>query len=188
MERAPLTGYAPETQWFRHNPTGIHGISHVTRVLFWADHLASLIAGPDSLRLPELRWAAVCHDVARENDGRDPEHGMRAAAWVREQLPLLRPAATAHVNLDLVAELCYWHLPPDRVTPRMTTELMILKDADALDRIRLGPYDLDPTRLRLARSHDLIEPAARLFEATGLGPGVDATSVLQAATALNLST
>jgi hypothetical protein len=44
---------------------------------------------------------------------------------------------------------CYcmrWHAPEDATCPLMTAELMVLKDGDSLDRVRLG--DFDPHYLR----------------------------------------
>ncbi|MCC6312595.1 MAG: HD domain-containing protein [Thermomicrobiales bacterium] len=169
-----LTRYLPEADWFRHNPYGIHGVAHAARVLVWSDTLAARMGGP--LRSEELRWAAACHDVGRVNDWTDPEHPARAAAWVAANLAALRPEAAAGFDLAFVAELCRWHTERDDRTMCRSPELDILKDADALDRARLG--DLDPNRLRLARAHDLIEPAARLFEATGSGPQATGLVVL----------
>jgi hypothetical protein len=39
----------------------------------------------------------------------------------------------------------------------------LLKDADALDRFRLGPYDLDKKYLRLPLTHLYIPHAKKLF-------------------------
>ena len=68
---------------------------------------------------------------------------------------------------------------PDRAIARLSLELVILKDADALDRARLG--DLDASRLRLARAQRLIEPAERLEEATNRYGTVTGMDVLRAA-------
>ncbi len=174
-----LLPYLPDPAWFAHDPFGIHGVAHVARVQAWAERIAHDVAGPGALRLAELRWAAACHDVGRHDDGIDPGHGDRSAAWVLANLAAARPDLTAGVDLAFIAELCRWHQPKDRDAERMTLELMILKDADALDRARL--YDLDPRKLRLARSRDLVAAAERLHEETGHGPGIDGAAVLAAA-------
>lgn len=46
----------------------------------------------------------------------------------------------------------------DVIRPKKRTWLLyqILKDADALDRVRLGIYDLDVNQLRLPISHKLV--------------------------------
>lgn len=40
---------------------------------------------------------------------------------------------------------------------------LMFKDADALDRVRLGPHDLDPSFLRTEESHELLPFAQHLF-------------------------
>jgi uncharacterized protein len=170
--------FLPEDSWFRSNPRGIHGTPHTTRVLIWANELIATISGPGALRDEELRWAAAVHDVGRINDGIDPGHGARSATWVRDHLVTERPA-TATLDLAVIAELCSWHETPDREIEQLSLELLILKDADALDRCRIS--DLDPARLRLARSHDLIEPAARLERLTNDYGNVTSSDVLHAA-------
>lgn len=181
MSTSELSRYLPDEGWFRFNPRGIHGAPHTTRVLVWADVLAAAIAGPGSLRREELRWAAAVHDVGRVDDGVDPGHGVRSAAWVAEHLAAERPP-TRNLDLDLIAELCRWHETPDREIGRLSVELLILKDADGLDRARLG--DLDPGRLRLAKARSLIGPAERLERATNRYGHVTATDVLHAANRL----
>jgi hypothetical protein len=48
--------------------------------------------------------------------------------------------------------------------PEMSLDVFrALKDADALDRVRLGPYDLDPSYLRFPVSHERIEIAWELL-------------------------
>ena len=177
-----LAGFLPEASWFRHNPFGIHGVAHAARVLVWSDALATAVAGPEAIARHDLLWAAACHDVGRVNDGVDPEHPVRAAEWVRSDLRRIRPDAVADVDLDRVAALCRWHTERDRTVPSLTLELLILKDADALDRARLG--DLDPRRLRLARSHEFVRPAEALYARTGEGRGVTGARVLAEASRL----
>ena len=176
-----LVGYLPEEGWFRHNPRGIHGVAHVTRVLVWAATIADLIGRPDAIRRGELLWAAATHDVGRIDDGIDAGHGERSAAWVRAHLLSERPAV-AEVDLDLVADLCTWHLVPDGGIGRLSLELLILKDADGLDRVRLG--DLDPNRLRLQVSRRLVPSAERLERATR--PHHEQTADRVLATAISL--
>lgn len=178
MAASDLHPYLAAEDWFRFNPRGIHGAPHTTRVLVWADALAATIGGPLALRVDELRWAAAVHDLGRVDDGADAGHGARSASWVVAHLPIERPS-TARLDVDFIAELCRWHEIPDREIGRLSLELMILKDADALDRARLG--DLDPGRLRLAKAGSLIGPAERLERATNRYGRVTATEVLVAA-------
>ncbi len=173
-----LGQYLPDEAWFRFNPRGIHGAPHTTRVLLWAETLAGAIAGPGALRREELRWAAAIHDVGRIDDGVDRGHGERSARWMEGSLRSVRPQTT-ELDLRFVAELCRWHEVRDRDIERLTLELVILKDADALYRCRLG--DLNPERLRLARSLRLIEPAARLERATARYGRITAREVVETA-------
>ncbi len=176
-----LEPYLPDERWFRFAPRGIHGAPHTARVLVWASVLADQLAGPDALRRDELLWAASVHDVGRENDGIDAGHGARSAAWVSTRLPNERPA-TSLLDLPFVAELCQWHETSDHQIPCLTLELVILKDADALDRCRIR--DLDPERLRLASSRRLVEPAVALERATNRYGTTTAGDVLAAASRL----
>ena len=181
MRPRELLPYVADEGWFRFNPRGIHGAPHTTRVLVWSEAIADRLGRPDALHREELRWAAAVHDVGRLEDGVDRGHGERSAAWMRKHLASERPAARG-LDLDLVAHLCRWHEIRDRDIPRLTLELMILKDADALDRARLG--DLDPRRLRLAISLRLVDAAARLERATNRYGEVRADDVLRAAESL----
>jgi len=157
-----LGQYRPQAVWFGHNAYGIHGIEHVTRVLIWADHLVqSAVATGQPVDGEVVRWAAVLHDVGRKNDDRDPEHGLRSARWIDGHRELLPPALTQS-QLDAIQYCCIWHVPADRLTPMMTPELLCLKDADAVDRVRIG--DLNPAMLRTSYSRKLIDPAARLCQ------------------------
>ncbi|CAA9547656.1 MAG: hypothetical protein AVDCRST_MAG19-508 [uncultured Thermomicrobiales bacterium] len=173
-----LRSYLPDESWFRFRPRGIHGAPHTTRVLVWADAIANAVAGPGALRLEELRWAASVHDVGRVNDGTDQGHGTRSAEWVAMNLAETRPQTTG-LDLAFVAELCRWHEIPDPKIGRLSLELLILKDADGLDRARLG--DLDPRRLRLARSLGLVAAAEELERATNRYGSVTAADILDAA-------
>ncbi|HEU5433474.1 MAG TPA: HD domain-containing protein [Thermomicrobiales bacterium] len=178
--QAALSRYLPKPEWYRHgvDPRGIHGVAHAARVLYWADVLARQIAAPGALRGQELRWAAALHDVGRANEGIDPGHGARSAAWVLANLATERPE-TAALDLDFIAELSRWHEAHGQDVPLMTLELLILKDADALDRARIG--DLDPSRLRLTRATRLVDDARALERATNRYGAMTEDAVLRAA-------
>ncbi|CAA9547835.1 MAG: hypothetical protein AVDCRST_MAG73-2587 [uncultured Thermomicrobiales bacterium] len=174
-----LRPHLPDEVWFRFNPRGIHGAPHTTRVLIWAATLAERVAPvPGAIRRDELLWAAAVHDVGRLDDGVDRGHGERSAAWVRAALADARPATRA-VDLGFVAELCAWHEVPDHKIGRMSLELLVLKDADGLDRCRIS--DLDPERLRLQQARRLVAAAERLERATNGYGMVTAEAVLAAA-------
>ena len=163
--------YQPRPEWFAHEPAGIHGIAHVTRVLVWAEQIAVWMTTRGILVDVEVvRCAAVTHDVGRHDDGRDPEHGRRSARWVRAHREAL-PVALDDRQLDALAYCCEWHVPPDERAPELTSELVCLKDADGLDRVRIS--DLDPRRLRTGRARQLTNDSRRLYEASLQAGGGD---------------
>jgi hypothetical protein len=150
--------FEPNVEWFARGPGGIHGIVHEARVLVWSQVLASIEAGEElNVDCDVLGWAAAVHDTQRQSDGIDPQHGWRAAEWIRRQ-PELIPAS---VPLERVAYLCRWHVPPDDRAPEMTDELRVFKDADALDRWRI--HDLDPRFLRTKAAHRFLEASRELW-------------------------
>ena len=179
-ERLPtdLDRFLPDEAWFRFRPRGIHAVPHTSRVLVWAAVLAERIARPEAIRREELLWAAAVHDVGRVDDGIDRGHGRRSAEWVVAHLGEVRPAAGA-CDLEFVAELCTWHEVADHEIDRLTLELLLLKDADGLDRVRLG--DLDPERLRFQHARRLVSAAERLERATDNYDLVSAEDVLRGA-------
>ena len=148
----------PRPRWFcMQPPSHLHGRGHTARVMVWA---AVLTRGTEWFE--PVVWAAACHDLRREDDGADPDHGFRAGAWVREELPgrLLLPPD----NLELIARACDWHVCPDHASPLDHPTLWLLKDADGLDRVRL--YDLDPRFLRHPETRQWVHAAEELFRAT----------------------
>ena len=159
-----LTKYRPSPSWFAHNPYGIHGIGHAARVLVWADLIGrQLQAGGIPLSLEAVRRAAVLHDVARLSDGWDSGHGARSADWVlqnRDNLPFTLPDDL----FERVLLCCRSHEASDRDIPVMTPELMCIKDADGLDRVRID--DLDPSFLRTETARLLVTQAWDLYRAT----------------------
>lgn len=171
--------YQPDPAWFAHNPFGTHGIGHVARVLVWADLLCQYeLSNGIPLDAEVVRWAAVLHDLGRENDGPDHEHGARSAQWVAENHRLL-PAALTDAQLEAIRYCCIWHVPRDAAIPAMTNELACLKDADGLDRVRIR--DLDPALLRTDYARSLERDAWALFNNTGREIPVDPWGVVRRA-------
>ena len=137
----------------------IHGKAHEARVLLLCLTLAEdLGLSKDDRRI--LAEAAVFHDTRRTNDGRDEVHGRDAATYYRRAVR----------NPDPIVEfLCEYHSLPDEMgydaigknralrNNRKRVELLfkVFKDADALDRVRLGIRNLDLKQLRLPESRSL---------------------------------
>lgn len=130
----------------------IHGRGHAERVLFHS----LLLAKEYHLSLKDKRVlaeASLYHDVGRKNDRVDDSHGRRSAEIYAKARKSYDPAITF---------LMKYHCLPDedgyeciRTTPelaaqseRVTTLFRIFKDADGLDRVRLGHDQLDVTLLR----------------------------------------
>ena len=152
--------HVPRSAWFfRQPPSDLHGLGHTARVMVWACVLARGGAWLDS-----VLWAAACHDLRRADDGADPEHGFRAGAWVREQFPgLVRQVPD---QLEWIASACDWHVCPDHQAEWDHPILWLLKDADGLDRVRLG--DLNARFLRHRHTHHWQKAAQALYDATDL--------------------
>ncbi len=181
VSAAALRPYLTDPAWFRREPYGIHGVSHVTRVLVWAAVLADHFGGARGLRVTELYWAAATHDVGRIDDWTDPGHGTRSAEWARTNLVGQRPLA-AQADMSVIAELDTWHEVTDRKIERWSAELMLFKDADGLDRVRI--HDLDPAYLRTQQATRWVSQARALEKATGLER--EPERVLQAAVELGV--
>ena len=147
----------------------MHGQSHVARVMVHALRLIEATGCEDeSARL----WAAVyLHDLERTHDGRCQKHGADAVARWRTQESLRLHIFSAGIDqadrapVELAVEL---HCKPNSEMPPKDHEhwrlVALLKDADGLDRVRLG--DLDPKMLRLPESKKMVEFAQQLFDAT----------------------
>ena len=142
-------------RWFVRPPSSWHGVSHTQRVYLHVERLGAQLGwSPAELRAPLS--AALWHDIGRETDGRQPEHAARSAARAQ--------ARRLHDGLsDTEAELALFaiinHCLPDAegaAAARLARDpgsalrvLHLLKDADALDRVRLGLGEgQDPAQLR----------------------------------------
>lgn len=162
----PLAELVPAPSLFTHRST-LHGQSHVSRVMV---HAFQLIEGTGwTAEAPRL-WAAVyLHDLARTHDGICYRHGGDAMKKL-ETLPhvkeLFARGGVKEDDYPVIHTAVVQHSLPkelDRAHPhwRLTS---LLKDADGLDRVRLG--DLDPTFLRNAETPAMVDFAQRLFDAT----------------------
>jgi len=146
------------------HPSNLHGIMHTYRVMIHVLRLGMLTGYTSEARL--AFFAAYIHDMSRRHDGYCTRHGADAANL---KLPLYHDlfvsnGATLH-ELVIIGKACTMHslgneLPPD---DPQRIPAAILKDADALDRIRLGANDLDPSFLRFRESHDGILFGQQLY-------------------------
>ena len=110
-----------------------------------------------------LSAASVFHDCCRFDDGRDVGHGQRAADRYRSVCGTLGLAYD-----ELVFFIMAYHDRHDRegeevlsrrfgdASERAVFLYHLFKDADALDRFRFGPHELNETYLRTNEARALI--------------------------------
>ena len=122
---------------FRLDWHGIHGAGHWARVR----HNGLMLAAHTGANARVVEYFAFLHDLGRENDNRDPEHGNRAAA-IAENIAgdLIDVTAT---ELELLIEACTGHSDGHTVAD---ITVMTCWDADRLDLGRVGIRP-DPERL-----------------------------------------
>lgn len=147
----------------KHAP--IHGIGHIYRTMIGCALLGQLIQKPREGLLAFC--GAYIHDLARETDGIEPEHGENAVLkhfpqfdriWDKYQLTEVEREYVKQAVIQ--HSVCEWLRPIDAGYHVMA----ILKDADALDRCRIE--DLDPTWLRYQESHQLIKIIKQIYRST----------------------
>ncbi len=153
--------WLPDSEW--------HTKAHSARVLL----LTLLIGHQKGLsdeELDALGMAAIFHDSRRLDDGIDKGHGSRAAEYYKDYCSkndLSYNTQTYYIT--------YYHDQDDSVglleiakSPSLSERAVLLyqifKDADALDRFRLGPDGLDVKFLRTEEAHRLVDFAKYLLQ------------------------
>ncbi len=133
-----------------------HTAEHCARVLLIALLLSQQLELEPQLRAV-LALACVFHDSRRHDDGLDVGHGQRAADYYREycqahELTCDKRAyliMAYHDRNDALGEAELMELPSGVLLYHL------FKDADALDRLRFGPFDLDVRYLRTEAARTL---------------------------------
>lgn len=159
-------------------PSFHHGINHNERVLFWTYYLG-LKLNLDLVSMRTVLDGAKYHDIGRTNDLLDPSHGTRSAEKIenviedsnyqkQENLQLLKAIIEIHSQLDKNAEAVIKKYQIQN-TEQFYILFSILKDADALDRVRLTYMkkrfsSLNPAYLRLKESKELLKATHQLNE------------------------
>jgi uncharacterized protein len=103
-----------------------HGPDHWGRVAVNGRRIARLEPGVDA---HDVVLFALLHDAFRVNDGRDPEHGLRAAEWLQ------REAADVPTNLSHLVYALTWHDKGQTITDPTVGACW---DADRLELFRVG--------------------------------------------------
>ena len=125
---------------------GYHGVPHWARVAHHAIEL-SLASNLDPT-VPAL--FALFHDSCREEEHNDPEHGKRAAHWVRRLAKRGKLPQLSTEQVELLSSACsdhsegYTHAHPI---------VEVCWDADRLDLGRVG-LEPDPKKLCTALAQD----------------------------------
>lgn len=143
--------------------SNLHGKSHAGRVLF----MCMLLAFMKGLNLEDkeiLIEAALYHDTGRCSDAEDNTHGAESAKMLQEAYPDTEP-----ITLFLMEYHCrpdeegyefieeHWTDKQDAL--RVKNLFDIFKDADGLDRVRLGNFELDMFQLRTEEARKLPQVA-----------------------------
>ena len=151
------------------------------RVLLYVLILGADILGADNDALDILAHAAIFHDTRRQDDYLDIGHGARAAVYYEqfcqdndniefhpESVALMR----YHDLDDTVGkEAIQMHFGTEE--SRVQSLYDIFKDADALDRWRLGGRGLDPKYLRTDKAKILTDYSHRIVKETIPGELLD---------------
>jgi len=161
-----------KTEYIYHSH--LHGIYHNARVMLYTMFIArqlELTVADCEVVVP----AALYHDIGRVNDKEDGSHGCRSAQLIEQILPrdyadmnMLKAVIELHsIDDKHFAAIAQKHNIVDR--DRFKTLYSVLKDVDALDRVRLTYYnsdhsELNPNMLRLPISRQLVKVAHQLNE------------------------
>lgn len=145
-------------------PHGDHGVMHTYRVMRLANELSKYY----HLTFEEhktLMCACCYHDIGRNHDYEDYEHGRDSVAECTEK-HLFKHFCLSGKQIEVAKLLMIYHAIPDSLfhTDNERTRLLynIIKDADAIDRLRFD--DLDTSFLRLPESFSLIKLENQLLK------------------------
>jgi HD superfamily phosphodiesterase len=148
-------------------PFGDHGIGHTRRVLYLAINIAEKYDLSEKDK-KVLAFACCYHDIGRTNDWTDDSHGAKSTEKVL-YLRLNEKHNLSDDDLKRALELITFHSLDDEMWVKTGVDLLmyqILKDADALDRLRFD--DLDTKYLRLSESKEMIGLELSLLKADGI--------------------
>lgn len=150
-------------------PSKVHGIEHTSRVLFNAEMLCMLDNIPPREKHLIL-VAAQLHDIGREDDGKNFDHGS-ASCYKIDQFGLLRNFSERDRDIIKFAVAAHSLEPEqikaqlEKIPPKIRGDYKIvldyLQDADKLDRTRIANkgWGLDPNRLASQTAKQLVKVA-----------------------------
>lgn len=115
-----------------------HGLAHALNTMELAGRIGRVEGGD----LLVIGAAALMHDIGRENIFHDPGHGRRGADRAREILDRLQ----VPTDRELVCEIIARHDDPIDEDDQ-SIECAVVRDADRLELLRIGPDYLDLSQL-----------------------------------------
>lgn len=150
----------------------IHTQGHCERVLMHALRIG-MARGVSEHVLMALAHASIFHDTRRKDNYLDTGHGDRAADYYRQHchdrglsfLPEAYAAIKFHDRDDALGEV-FIHREAGSEADEWLEVYHDLKDADALDRLRLGLWCLDERYLRTDEARTMVAFAEQLVERT----------------------
>ena len=159
--------------WTLDDGIDIHTEGHCERVLL----LALKIGEKRQLLLRSmiaLCHASIFHDTRRKDNYLDRGHGDRAADYYKEFceknsmkfLPEVFASIKYHDRNDEEGEEYMRREAPADEMEGWLEVYRDFKDADALDRFRLGPWGLNESFLRTEQSRELVDFARELVDKT----------------------
>ena len=151
--------------------SALHGISHNERVAIFVFAIG-ILEGLNDTDLKLLLEAAKYHDIGRINNGKDVMHGIRSAQMIEKMEMDLSSA-----DKEILKAICIYHSDDDsrineianeqNITPNQMDRFIklanILKDADALDRVRLKWDILDTKYLRTEFAKRMVPAAYEIY-------------------------
>lgn len=145
----------------------VHGTGHIERTLLHG----AMCAAAENLSEADTRLLLLMcsyHDTGRNCDWLDPSHGARSAEKLAsltglsgEDLTEAKAGVEAHsVNDRLMPDILERYAPENAGRAKMLAEM--LKDADGLDRVRIGDLNVsflrrEPSRARGAFAQELFD-------------------------------
>lgn len=174
QENGAMQEYQSYLDYVKNNPnlyypSPVHGVDHTSRVVLFAEMLCMLDnLSPHDKNL--VMVAAQLHDIGREDDGKNFDHGL-ASRYKIEQYGLLNNFNDR--DRDIIEFAIESHsLEPAQIQEKLKTLprkdrkdyqkiLDYLQDADKLDRTRIANpgWGLDPNRLASDTAKRLVKVA-----------------------------
>lgn len=145
------------------NPDSIHGLLHAKRVLLLA-FIIGLYEGLDSDDMEVVLTAAKYHDIGRTHDNYDEIHGILSFNKMLQLELVDKEMDDIHILQFIIENHCVdderglenLDNYPIEDKARAIYLYQILKDADGLDRVRLGDMDIKYLRLPISKKLPLV--------------------------------